>query len=566
MRAIVSGQISFLASDCPPKVIEQLWHDLSFANPEYVSRQRMGRATYGIPETIECITQDAAGWVHVPRGAVGLLRERLRDVGQEVHFEDWRVWFSDPGVLLPPLGLVQQAHLRSYQREAVAAMQRRIQGTILSPCGSGKTQMGVAAIGTIQQPALILVHTHDLAEQWRERIAMILGQTAGLIAGGESRIEPITVATVQTLARMEAAALEELGRRFGCVVVDECLPGDARVITREHGIVPIRELVQQSAQVHVLSFDHDDRRAEFQRVVRATSKRVLKRMVTIRIRRDRNVRALRVTEEHPVFVEGRGYIPAIEVRPGDRVIMLKGFYPCPKCERVFVSRSGVGGHLASSHRENAGLQMLSAAGGLCPHCWKPCATVGALRVHLRRHEDPEWDRADREKRSRRMRETNLRRADVLRQRMIESNPSRLEIVRLKNRKLHRARDRAAYDHLQGGNGSPPTGPEQLLLDRLGTNWTWQHVLPTRMPRGEGYPAHYKLDLAEPALRIAVEVDGESHRGEAARQRDAKKDALLHSMGWLVLRFKNKAVTQDPDGCAAKIQEACRARDAELQSR
>ena len=261
MRAIVSGQISFLASDCHPKVLEQLWHDLTFPNPEYVSRQRMGRAAYGIPATIECITQDAAGWVHVPRGAVGLLRERLREVGQEVHFEDRRVCFSDPSALLPPLGLVQQAHLRSYQRQAVTAMQRRIQGTILSPCGSGKTQMGVAAIGTIQQPALILVHTHDLAEQWRDRIAMILGQTAGLVAGGESRIEPITVATVQTLARMEAHALQELGRRFGCVVADEAhhvpmsmfrhviahLPGKYRfgltaTPDREDGLTPLLEL------------------------------------------------------------------------------------------------------------------------------------------------------------------------------------------------------------------------------------------------------------------------------------------------------------------------------------
>jgi superfamily II DNA or RNA helicase len=261
MRAIVSGQISFLAADCHPRVIEQLWHDLTFPNPEYVSRQRMGWATHGIPETIECIAQDETGWVRIPRGAVGLLRERLHGIGQEVDFEDRRVCFSDPAVLLPPLGPVQQAHLRSYQREAVSAMQRRIQGTILSPCGSGKTQMGVAAIGMIRQPALVLVHTHDLAEQWRERISMILGQTTGLIAGGESRLEPVTVATVQTLSRMQPPALEELGQRFGCVVLDEChhlpsntfryviahLPGRYRfgltaTPEREDGLTPLLEL------------------------------------------------------------------------------------------------------------------------------------------------------------------------------------------------------------------------------------------------------------------------------------------------------------------------------------
>jgi superfamily II DNA or RNA helicase len=261
MHAIVSGQISFRASDCHPRVIEQLWHDLTFPNPEYVSRVRMGRPVHGVSETIECIAEDAAGWVRIPRGAVELLRQSLRGVGQEVQFEDRRVCFSEPALLLPPLGAVQQGHLRSYQREAVAAMQRRVQGTILSPCGSGKTQMGVAAIATIQQPALVLVHTHDLAEQWRERIAMVLGQTTGILAGGESRLEPITVATVQTLSRMEPTAIEELGQRFGCVVLDEThhiaasifryvvahLPGKYRfgltaTPEREDGLTPLLEL------------------------------------------------------------------------------------------------------------------------------------------------------------------------------------------------------------------------------------------------------------------------------------------------------------------------------------
>jgi superfamily II DNA or RNA helicase len=261
MQAFVSGQIVFHVSDCAPRVLEQLWHDLTFPNPEYVSRQRMGRAAHGIPETIECIAEDAVGRVRIPRGAVGLLRERLRGIGQEVEFVDRRVYFSDSGLLLPPLGPVQEGHLRSYQREAVSAMQRRVQGTILSPCGSGKTQMGVAAIAMIQQPALILVHTHDLAEQWRERIAMVLGQTTGIIAGGESRLKPITVATVQTLSRMESAALEDLGQQFGTVVVDEChhicastfrhviahLPGKYRfgltaTPEREDGLTPLLEL------------------------------------------------------------------------------------------------------------------------------------------------------------------------------------------------------------------------------------------------------------------------------------------------------------------------------------
>lgn len=214
MKAVVSGCISFRAADCHPKVIEQLWHDLSFPNPEYLSRQRMGRRRDDVPRAIECLYQDDAGWVHLPRGAVELLRRRLRAIGEDVTFEDRRV-------LLPSLGLEQEVRLRPYQRNALRAMEAGIQGTVLMPCGGGKTVVGIGAIAQIQQPTLVLVHTRDLAEQWRERIALCLGEVAGLIGGGKRMLAPITVAMVQSLARIEAGALAELGQRFGCVIIDE---------------------------------------------------------------------------------------------------------------------------------------------------------------------------------------------------------------------------------------------------------------------------------------------------------------------------------------------------------
>ena len=175
----------------------------------------MGRRRDDVPRTIECLYQDDAGWVHLPRGAVELLRRRLRAIGQEVCFEDQRV-------LLPALGLAHEVPLRPYQRNALRAMQAGIQGTVLMPCGAGKGTLGIAAITRLQQPTLVLVHTRDLADQWRERIALLLGEVAGIVGGGKRKLAPITVAMVQSLARMDAGALGELGRQFGCVIVDEC--------------------------------------------------------------------------------------------------------------------------------------------------------------------------------------------------------------------------------------------------------------------------------------------------------------------------------------------------------
>jgi very-short-patch-repair endonuclease len=55
----------------------------------------------------------------------------------------------------------------------------------------------------------------------------------------------------------------------------------------------------------------------------------------------------------------------------------------------------------------------------------------------------------------------------------------------------------------------------------------------------GYPSHYKIDIAEPKQKIAIEVDGNSHHSRKAL--DTKKDAKLRSLGWIVLRFWNRDI-------------------------
>lgn len=216
LRAVVDGEISFAAKECHPKVIEQLAAALSFANPEYVGRMRMGRSVDGVAPMVTSMRQDGAGRVHLPRGTVALLLAYVGDVGGEVVFEDRRV------VADASLTWALRVPLRPYQQRAVTIMRQGVQGTLLAPCGAGKTQVGVAVICAVAQPALVLVHTHDLAVQWRERIALCLGQVSGLIGGGQMDIQPITVATVQSLVRLAPPALADLGRQFGCVLVDEC--------------------------------------------------------------------------------------------------------------------------------------------------------------------------------------------------------------------------------------------------------------------------------------------------------------------------------------------------------
>jgi hypothetical protein len=102
---------------------------------------------------------------------------------------------------------------------------------------------------------------------------------------------------------------------------------------------------------------------------------------------------------------------------------------------------------------------------------------------------------------------------------------------------------------RGGNGKV-SAIQQKLADALG--WETEHVVTVGMGRGNGYPTHYKIDIAEPSEMIAIEVDGHSHNYPAARERDARKDAKLKELGWQVLRFTNRQVLENLMECVDSV--------------
>lgn len=73
-------------------------------------------------------------------------------------------------------------------------------------------------------------------------------------------------------------------------------------------------------------------------------------------------------------------------------------------------------------------------------------------------------------------------------------------------------------------------------------------------RKTGLPTAYKVDLAHVPLKIAIEVDGSSHRSKEGLQKDAKKQAALLGLGWKVLRFTNQEVMTNLFGVLSEIKK------------
>ena len=201
------------ASHLPRSVATQIRARLTFDNPAFLEAEKRGFYTGNIPREIRGWGQEADR-LTVPRGFTAQLVGILRGAAVQYRIEDRRR-------TLPEVDFQFLGELRDFQVDAVQAMASRDFGTLSAATGSGKTVMALALIAMRRQPALVVVHTKELLEQWIARIEKFLGIPAGevgRIGGGKMKVEEkITVALVQSLYKVA----HDVAPHVGHLVVDE---------------------------------------------------------------------------------------------------------------------------------------------------------------------------------------------------------------------------------------------------------------------------------------------------------------------------------------------------------
>jgi very-short-patch-repair endonuclease len=86
------------------------------------------------------------------------------------------------------------------------------------------------------------------------------------------------------------------------------------------------------------------------------------------------------------------------------------------------------------------------------------------------------------------------------------------------------------------------------------------VLGEKFRRQQGVEV-FVLDFYCPSLRLAIELDGESHDSLEAKKYDRERQERLERGGIRFLRFRNEEVLGDPDRVVARIaREIRRLRD------
>ena len=202
---------------------------LTFNNPAYANAKRYGRSRYiSIPPYLTYYSEHSVKVTEGERKKVltvpiGIDVEKVIDV-KGIHIRDER---TSNKVSYPPFVL----DLRDIQVEAEAHYLLDVKRNNYPKCvtqlptGKGKSILALHTAYTLQEKTLILVHKDDLVVGWQKDINLCFGDDIdiGLIKAKSRKIgEQITIATVQTLSRMNEDEFSNLVNEFGFVVQDEC--------------------------------------------------------------------------------------------------------------------------------------------------------------------------------------------------------------------------------------------------------------------------------------------------------------------------------------------------------
>ena len=136
------------------------------------------------------------------------------------------------------------------------------------------------------------------------------------------------------------------------------------------------------------------------------------------------------------------------------------------------------------------------------------------------------------------------------ERMRKSNPMANPEIRKKVSQILTGRTFLS----RGGNGHITDQQEQLRVALGLPESALEFPIPTANAgkHFESLPSSYKVDLAIVEIKLAIEIDGRSHKEKRWEYLDQRKTAVLNYLGWTVLRFWNKEINQDLARCVQMV--------------
>lgn len=202
---------------------------------------------------------------------------------------------------------------------------------IADEMGLGKTVQAIGIINAMKPNDVLVVTPASLKANWYNELGKWLhSDYAVRIPTPKVKLEwspsTITIINYEMIPRLK----EHLaGHTFSMVIIDECLPYAARVIT-EVGAVPIGKIVDDELDIRVLSWDASCNEAVFKPITRYIKNPLGGRSI---IEIACGGKSIRCTGNHKIWVEDIGYVRADEIKVGQTVRVVRSRLQCQQKER-----------------------------------------------------------------------------------------------------------------------------------------------------------------------------------------------------------------------------------------
>lgn len=218
----LANHIYFKLDEMPAPLAARLRRLASFSNPVFFKTQAMRFSTHKIPRYITCARIEQGPnnikWLSIPRGCLDEALKLLDEHKITAVIDDKR----EAGERLKKLKFL--GTLRKNQSAAVSAITKHDTGVLHAPTAFGKTVTAIGVIAKRKTNTLILTHSRQLLDQWKERLDAFLTETEiGMIGGGKKKpTGQIDIATYQSLINRKDNTVDPLIQDYGHIIVDEC--------------------------------------------------------------------------------------------------------------------------------------------------------------------------------------------------------------------------------------------------------------------------------------------------------------------------------------------------------
>lgn len=189
-------------------------------------------------------------------------------------------------------------NLRDYQRECIAAIEAQPPGAYLCQMATGLGKTVTFANIPRHGRVLLLSHREELVEQPRKYYDCSFGVER---AENHSAGEEVVSASVQTLTRRLSRFRPD---EFDTIIVDECFPGTIKVDGKPLNSIKNGDIIA--------SWNSQTGQIEYKPVTHVFKRKPSEMCVVIL----ENGQFIPCTPNHPFYVEGVGYVPAIKLQEG----------------------------------------------------------------------------------------------------------------------------------------------------------------------------------------------------------------------------------------------------------